>query len=238
MRFLARSAGLILALLPLGVAAAQAADVAVSKGELELPDLYRAIACGADVGGACRTAIVKWPKPLRRKLQVHIREPQTGFPPDLVRAVVASVRLAVTEINISGADIQLEVVGKPTAPLQVHMVEAGWDDPVAGTGDPVIDGTKMRTTASAIRLDPATGEIEKASMAVSGNIAPDIIRAAVLKELLRALGLRTALGNRFYTGKSVFAELGHDVQKIRRQDMLALRLHYPTGCARASDCLE
>lgn len=238
MRHVTRLAVLILALFALQPTAANARDAAVSKGELSVEDLYRATACGADPGGPCKTEIATWPKQERHKLRIHIREPEAGFPDDLVKPVIASVRLAITEINISGADIQLEVVSDPDAPLQVHMINASWGDRVADSGDPVLDGAKMRATAIGLGLAPAGNDIEKASIAVSGNIAPDIVRTAVLKALLQALGFRYAVDNSFYTGKSVFAALGHDVQEIRRQDMLALRLHYPTACAKASDCLK
>jgi|GEM_PF-6900331 len=238
MRHAYKLAALILAFLALQLSPASARDLAVSKGELSVEDLYKATACGADPGGPCRTEIARWPKPLRHKLRVHIRPPDAGFPEDLVKPVIASVRLAITEINVSGSDIQLELVNDPGAPLQIHMIDAAWGDRVADSGDPVLDSAKMRATATGLRLAPAGDAIEKASIAVSGNIAPDIVRAAVLKALLRALGFRYALDNPFYTGKSVFAELGHDVFKIRRQDMLALRLQYPTGCEKASDCLK
>lgn len=238
MRHALRLAGLILALLALPLTAARAQDVAVSKGELPLEDLYRAIACGADAGGPCTTEIAKWPRQMRHPLRIYIHKPQAGFPEDKVKAVIASVRLAVTEINISGSDIRLEVVDDPAAPLHVHMLDVGWDDRIARSGDPLLDGARMRTTASAIRRKPGSGDIEKASIAVGDTIGFDIIRAAVLKSLMKALGLPYAIDNPYYTGKSVFAKFGHGVYEIRRQDMLALRLQYPTGCEKASDCLE
>jgi len=238
MRHPFKLAGLILAFLSLHLTAASARDVAASKGELSVEDLYKAAACGADPGGSCKTEITRWPKTLRHKLRIHIREPGAGFPDDLVKPVIASVKLAITEINVSGADIQLEVVNSADAPLQVHMIDAAWGDRIADSGDPVLDGARMRATATGLRLAPGGNDIERASIAVSGNIAPDIVRAAILKALLRALGFRYAVDNTFYTGKSVFTELGHDIDKIRRQDMLALRLQYPTGCKKASDCLK
>lgn len=237
MRYALKLAGLILAFLTLHLTAASARDVATSKGELSVEDLYKAAACGAEPGGPCKTEIVRWPKSLRHKLRLHIREPEAGFPDDLVKPVIASVRLAITEINVSGSDIQLEVVNDADAPLQVHMIDAAWGDRIVDSGDPVLDGAKMRATATSLRLAPGGNDIEKASIAVSGNIAPDIVRAAVLKALLQALGFRYAVDNPFYVGKSVFTELGHDIFNIRRQDMLALRLQYPTGCKKASDCL-
>jgi len=238
MRYALKLAGLILVLLALQLTAAGARDVAVSNGELSPEDLHNAAACGADPGGPCKTEIARWPKPLRQKLRIHIREPEAGFPDDLVKPVIASLRLAITEINISGSDIQLELVKDTDAPLQVHMIEAAWGDRIAGSGDPALDGAKMRATATGLRLAPGSNDIERASIAVSGNIAPGIVRAAVLKALLQALGFRYAVDNAFYTGKSVFAALGHDVVEIRREDMLALRLQYPTGCEKASDCLK
>jgi hypothetical protein len=233
-----REIGLILAFLALLPTGARAGDAVASKGELSVEDLYRAISCGAETGGECRSEIARWPKRLRGNLKVFIEDPQAGFPADKVKAVIASMRLAITEVNISGADIQIELVDTAAAPLRVHMLDAGWGDRIANSGDAVIDGAKMRATASAIELEPGSGDIARASIAVSGNIAPDIIRAAVLKALMKALGLRFAIDNPHYTGKSVFAELGHDVNTVRRQDMLALRMHYPTGCAKASDCLR
>ena len=230
--------GLISAAFFLGVVGASADDHRGAESKLSDQDFYRAVACGADPGGPCTTPIVKWPKDQRHTLQIFIHEPPASFVKDKAKAVIAAVRLAATEVNISGADIQLEVVNTPTAPLHVYMLDAGWGDRITDSGDPILDGAKMRATASAIQVEAGTDTIERASIAVSDTVAFDIIRAAVLKAILKALGFQVAIDDPHYTGNSVFAALGHDVYAIRRQDMLALRMHYPTGCEKASECLD
>lgn len=234
-----RLAALILALLLSGSAVAAAEDdFTVSEGELSNRDFYRAIACGATVGGWCRTPIVKWPSDKRHPLRIFVEEPQAGFVADNVKAVIASVRLAITEVNGSGADIRLEFSEDRSAPVHVYMVGARVGETMTGTGSDRLDGTVIQAGIGSMRWNGATREIVEASIGIAANIPKQIIRSVVLEEMLQVLGLPWDIRNPFYNGKSVFAEESNNIFNIRRHDTFALRLHYPTGCEKASDCLQ
>lgn len=233
-------AGLICAVFFLGLTGALANDYTVSEGKLSDRDFYRAIACGASVDGWCKTAIVKWPQEQRRNLKIFVEKPQDGFPPEKIKMVIASVRLAITEINISGADIQLEFTEKRSAQIHVHMVNARVGETITGTGNRILDGRKIQGGLGVVRWkrNGSTGAIVEAYVGISSNIPKTIIRSVVLEEVVQVLGLWLDIRNPYYTGRSIFAEDANNVYKIRQQDMLALRLHYPTGCEKASECLD
>jgi hypothetical protein len=213
-------------------------DFTVSKGELSNRDFYRAIACGAEVGGWCRTPIVKWPSDKRHPLRIYVEDPQSGFPAEKVKAIVASVRLAITEINVSGADIRLEYSEDRSAPIHVYMVGARVGETMQDTGSERLDGSVIQAGIGSMRWNGVTHEIVEASVGIASDIPKQIIRSVVLEEIIQVLGLPWDIRNPAYTGKSIFSEDSNNIFKIRRQDTFALRLHYPTGCEKASDCLQ
>lgn len=231
-------AGLISAALIFGSPAALAADYTVSEGKLSDRDFYRAIACGADVGGWCRIPILKWPAEQRHNLEVFVEDPQDGFPQEKVKMVIASVRLAINEVNVSGADIQLKFSERKSAPIHVHMVNARAGETIGGTGDDILDGARIEGGVTVLRWENYTNIIAAARIGIASTIPEAIIRSVVLEEIVQSLGLPMDIKNPYYRFKSIFAEDGNNVYKLRRQDTLALRLQYPTGCERASDCLQ
>lgn len=231
-------AGLISAAFIFGSPAALAADYTVSEGKLSDRDFYRAIACGADVGGWCRIPILKWPSEQRHNLEVFVEDPQDGFPREKVKMVIASVRLAITEVNISGADIQLEFTDRKSAPIHIHMVNAHAGETIAGTGDDILDGASIDGGVTVLRWEHYTNKIVAARIGIASSIPKTIIRSVVLEEIVQSLGLPLDIKNPYYRLKSIFAEDGNNVYKLRRQDTLALRMQYPTGCDKASDCLQ
>ena len=234
-----RLVALVLGLILAGSFAASAEDdFTISEGKLSDRDFYRAIACGAEAGGWCKTPIVKWPTERRNPLRVFVEEPQSGFPAEKVKAVVASVRLAITEINVSGAGIRLEYSDNSSAPLHIHMVGARVGETMAGTGSDRLDGKVIQAGIGSMRWNATTREIVEASVGIASDIPQQVIRSVVLEEILQVLGLPWDIRNPAYTGKSIFAEDANNIFKIRRQDTFALRLHYPTGCEKASDCLK
>ena len=234
-----RHAALMLGFVLAGSSMASATDdFTVSTGELSNRDFYRAVACGAAVGGWCKTPIVKWPSDERHPLRIFVEEPQSGFPAENVKAVIASVRLAITEVNVSGADIRLEYSEDRAAPIHIHMVSARVGETMTGTGSDRLDGTVIQAGIGAMRWNGRTREIVEASVGVASDIPPQIIRSVMLEEILQVLGLPWDIRNPAYAGKSVFSEDSNNIFRIRRQDTFALRLHYPTGCEKASDCLQ
>ena len=234
-----RRAALIMALIfACSPVAAAEDDFTVSKGELSNRDFYRAIACGAEVNGWCRTPIVRWPSDKRHPLRIYVEGPQAGFPPENVKAVVASVRLAITEINVSGADIRLEFSKDRAAPIHVYMVGARMGEPMQGTGRERLDGTVIQAGIGTMRWNGVTREIVEASVGIASDIPKPVIRSVVLEEIIQILGLPWDIRNPAYAGKSIFSEDSNNIFKLRRQDTFALPLHYPTVCEKASDCLQ
>ncbi|KEO50856.1 DUF2927 domain-containing protein [Thioclava pacifica] len=199
-------------------------------GKLSDRDFYRAVACEAKPGGACKLPTRKWFAPKRRNLTVAIKFISPRFPDRSRREIHNALLAATHEINAVGADLRLSYVTGTRADIEIFLSATATGGIVRDTGDRNVDGTNMET-GSVARVtffwQTHSGQITDADIVFSKDILSRDIRSVVLEELTQSLGFSTDIVNPYYTKRSIFSEDGNVVTTLRGQDAMALRTHYP-----------
>jgi hypothetical protein len=186
-------------------------------------DFYRAVACAAPPGGDCRKPFLRWPEAARRPLAVGLAALPEGLPASHAAPFDAGLDAAIAEVNAAGADIALR--RDDDAPdIRVHVVTTPPGGVIADTGEPMLDGTAL--PLALVLLRAREQEITEALVAVSIFAPPDEVPSLLLEEVVQALGLMTDGAGPAYA-TSLFAEDGNAVDRLRGQDAMALRRHYP-----------
>ncbi|TNF14333.1 MAG: DUF2927 domain-containing protein [Rhodobacteraceae bacterium] len=200
------------------------------EGKLSDRDLYRAVACEAQPGGACKLPMRKWFAPKRRNLTVAIKFVSPHFPDSTRREIHNALLDATQEINAAGADLRVTYVTGKRADIEIFLSATKEGGIVRDTGDRMVDGTRMEK-GSVARVtffwQTNTGRISEADIVFTRDILSRDIRSIVLEELTQSLGFSTDIVNPYYTQRSIFSEDGNSVTRLGGQDMIALRTHYP-----------
>lgn len=216
------AAALLLALAQ--TAAAQ--DFLTVDRRLTDAEFHRLVSCGAPPGGACTSAVMRWPPARARDLRVAVLPPEPGFPEAKAALVRLAVAAAVAEVNAAGAALRLRRV-EPGAGPDIRIRLTGLND-----GDPIRDvpgierGTPMGSAHFRFNTD-ARNRITDAVILVAADIRPDHIASVLLEEIVQVLGLLHDVSGPAYIGVSIFDEDTNLVTRLGGQDAAALRLHYP-----------
>ncbi len=185
---------------------------------------YRLVACGAAPGGECSKPFIYWPEDRRLALRVGIAATGESFADYRYDLVDAAIDAAIDEINGAGAHLFLERVYEGEMDIPVFLVDAPQGGIIEGTGLDELDGSSIAIGRVAIR---SRGEdIVAASIAISHDIRRREIASVILEELVQSLGLVTDIASPAYE-RSIFAENGNSMTRLRGQDAAALRRHYP-----------
>jgi hypothetical protein len=203
---------------------------AAAQEFITVPDLisdnafYRLVACGAQPAGACSKPFIYWPEDRRLGLRVGIAASSDSFADYRFDLVDAAIDAAIAEINGAGAHLFLERVYEGEMDIPFFLVDAPQGGVIDGTGLDELDGSSIAIGRVAIR---SRGEdIVAASIAISQDIRRREIASVVLEELVQSLGLVTDIASPAYE-RSIFAENGNSMTRLRGQDAAALRRHYP-----------
>ena len=54
-----------------------------------------------------------------------------------------------------------------------------------------------------------------------------IIQSIDLEELVQSLGQVMDIGSKYYRSKSIFSERANRIKRLKGQDAMAIRMHYP-----------
>ncbi len=185
---------------------------------------YRLVACGAVPGGECSKPFIYWPEDRRLNLRVGIAATGDSFADYRYDIVDAAIDAAIAEINGAGAHLFMERVYEGEMDIPVYLVDAPQGGTIEGTGLDELDGSSIAIGRVAIR---SRGEdIVAASIAISHDIRRREIASVILEELVQSLGLVTDIASPAYE-RSIFAENGNSMTRLRGQDAAALRRHYP-----------
>lgn len=185
---------------------------------------YRIVACAAVPGEECSKPFIYWPEDRRLALRVGIAATGEGFADYRYDLVDRAIDAAIAEINGAGAHLFLERVYEGEMDIPVYLVDAPQGGVIGGTGLDELDGSSIAIGRVAIRSRGE--EIVAASIAISQDIRRREIASVVLEELVQSLGLVTDIVSPAYE-RSIFAENGNSMTRLRGQDAAALRRHYP-----------
>ncbi|WP_308918274.1 DUF2927 domain-containing protein [Jannaschia sp. LMIT008] len=185
-------------------------------------DFHRAVACAADPGGLCRKPMLRWPAERRRPLRVGIVSWPDMLAAPRRRAFSIALDRAVARLNAVGADVILARGARPQ--IAVHVLATPPGRIVEGTGDPLLDGTRLGLGHVVLRS--RDGTITAATIGLSMHVAGRSLQSVMLEEVTQALGPITDIAGPAYSD-SVFAEDANTAIRLSDQDAAALRLHYP-----------
>lgn len=203
-------------LLALPAAAQEYVEV---PGRLDDAAFYRAVACAAPPGGACRKPFLRWPEARRGDLTVGLVPLAEGPPPDLYRR---DLDAALAEVNGLDAGLRLRRT-RGRADIEVHVVDTPPGHVMRGTGIADLDGQVL--PLGRVSLRTRGGIIREALVAISSYAGPGEVAPILLEEIVQGLGLITDIKSPAY-GDSLFSEERNDVVRLEAQDAMALRRHY------------
>jgi hypothetical protein len=193
-------------------------------GPLDDEAFYRAVACAAPPGEACRKPLLRWPEAVRDGVTVGLESLPEGLPPARRALYARGVANAIAQVNAAGAGIRLARTRQGAPDIAIHVLATRAGGTIAGTGDPALDGAVLPLARVALRA--VGGEVRAASIALSDDAPHDEIASLLLEEIVQALGLMTDLAGPG-TAASIFAEDRNSVTRLLGQDAEALRRHYP-----------
>ncbi len=205
---------------------AAAQEFVEAPGPLDDGAFYRAVACAAPPGGACRKPFLRWPEARRGGLTVGLASvAPKGRSPDLYRR---DIEAALAQINALEAGVRLRLT-RGDADIAVHVVDTPPGHVMRGTGIPDLDGQVL--PLGRVSLRARQGVIREALIAVSVHASPREAASILLEELVQGLGLITDIEGPAYR-RSLFSEAGNTVVRLAGQDAMALRRHYAQDVAR------
>jgi hypothetical protein len=189
-------------------------------------EFYKAVACGAPPGQACRLDLVRWPPATARDLTIAVAKTSPGFARQHGRAGENALIGAIEEINRAGAGLVLRQVKDDTpAPIQVWFSDIREGDPIVLPDVVIPSGDRMEGARVYIWWTSA-GDIERAVIIMSRDLLPKEMGSVMLEELTQSMGFLTDLEGTAYVDTSIFSEYSNVVTRIAGQDRMALRRHY------------
>ena len=187
---------------------------------------YRAVACGAAPGRDCSKNFLRWPEDRRKPLSVGFAKVTPALFDYQARLYDQGLQDAIDQINGLGADIFLQLDPNPKD-VSIHVVDTPPGGVLSGTGEPLLDGTKLPLGLVALRAT-RDGEIKAATIAISSATRRRAIASVILEELVQSLGLMTDIRSPSADYRwSIFSEDSNSGTRLRGQDATAVLLHYP-----------
>lgn len=217
----------LLAFLP-GALAAQ--EFVTAPGPLDDEAFYRAVACAAAPGDACRKPFLYWPEAKRSRLTVTLASVTDVLEPWQRALYERGLDNAVAQINAANAGVRLSRRSGP-GDIEVHVVATAPGTVMRDTGVPDLDGALLPLGRVALRA--RGGEIREALIAVSAQARRREIGSILLEEIVQSLGLMTDIRGPAFR-RSLFSEDGNSVVRLKGQDAMALRRHYDADRAQTA----
>jgi hypothetical protein len=163
---------------------------------------------------------MKWKK---REVTIGITRIEDGVTKAQADAVRKALRASIAEINGVGAAIRLVEVGKkPDIRVRLVVKQIAPPRAVRNLNDYLLNNAGGR-----VRLGLSGQTIRAAEIDIATFLKPRQLQSVVLEEVTQSLGLVTDIHNRLYHNKSIFSETGSRTKRLRGQDAMVLRVHYP-----------
>lgn len=188
---------------------------------------YRLVACAAPPGAECSKPMIYWPQDKRSALRVGFVSKTPSLAPWQERIYTRALRGAVEEINKVGGGIRLKLMAPsdPNPPdIALHVLATRPGDVMHNTGVPVLEGRVLPLGQVMVRA--RNSWIDQAVISMSVHTPRRAIASVVLEEVVQALGLMTDIRSPVYR-RSIFAEDSNSGTRLRGQDAMVIRRHYP-----------
>jgi hypothetical protein len=214
----------VLAVLGIGAAAALAEHIPVS-GPIDDEAFYRLVACAAPPGGECQKPFVRWPYERALGITVGITRIDDTIGQERAAGAQAALVHAIDQINRSGARVWLRnTADRPD--IQVLLLDIPKRSVLSGTGVDGLDGNRIDAAHVHVWWN-GRREITRGAIVISNGVARNEMMSTMLEEVYQALGLMTDIDHPYYSRTSIVAQVGTTQTTPGRQDLMALRRHYP-----------
>lgn len=188
---------------------------------------YRLVACGAAPGADCSKPMIFWPQDKRAALRVGFVSKTPALAPWQDRLYTLALTNAVAEINRVGGGIRLQIVPPSelgTRDIAMHVLDTRPDEGMADTTEAGLEGRVLPLGQVMVRA--RNRWIDQAVISMSVDTPRRAIASVVLEEVVQALGLMTDIRSPVYR-RSIFAEDSNSGTRLRGQDAMVIRRHYP-----------
>lgn len=210
---------------PTGTAFAQ--EFVTAKGRLSDDDFYRLVTCAAPPGGECQKSPVRWRPKDAKDLTLGTLHVTKGVPPRLRTQVEEALDHAIDKLNAAGANLHIRYA-EPSETPDIKILFLGIQEgaTIAGTGISALDGTVIAAATFTISWR-GDRTLTDCYISVSSSVRFGDAYSIMLEELTQCMGLSTDIGGSYYETKSVFSETSNSLARLGKQDLMALRRHYP-----------
>lgn len=188
-------------------------------------DFYRLVACSARPGGKCQRPFARWPARVANNLSVGIVRTDADFPEANAKQASDAIDRAIDEINGVGADVRL-VRDDASPKIKVLLMNHPKEATLRGTGIKGLDGNPIQAARVQIWWN-GKREITRSAIVITQWISVRDLNSVALEEIVQALGLLQDVDGPAYARRSIFAENDNLTVKLRGQDTMVVRRHYP-----------
>lgn len=208
---------------------AQAEPFVKTTGKLSDLDFYRLVSCGAEPGGDCRNTPYRWSLPNDRTLTIGIVAKDPNYPARHAKAVQEAIENTINEINGLGAGLRLAPPTSEKPDITVRLEMAITPKPAQSTDLNDILNSMASGAWISVKKRGQNGPIVGSDITITPNVERRRVQPVFLSVTLTSLGLKTLIHNRSYKGRSVFSATGTIPRRMRGQDAMVLRSHYPNN---------
>ena len=211
----------------LATGAAQAQEFITASNMLSDNDFYRLVSCAAPPNGDCQKEVVRWSATDAQDVSIGFVQIEPGYPQDLVRAAQIALASAISELNAADANLHVTLGHNKRKPdIGIHLLTIVEGDKIRNTGPDLLDGEPLEAAKIKIWWREDHSLIEGA-IVFGKDINPAALPSVMLEEVTQAMGLLTDIGGTVYESQSIFSESSNQLTTLSRQDVMALRRHYP-----------
>jgi len=202
-------------------------EFVAAKGKLSDEDFYRLITCAAPPGGECQKPPVRWRPKDAKDLTLGTLHVAEGFPPRLRAQVEEGLDHAIDKLNAAGANLHIRYAEPSETPdIKILFLSMPEGATIAGTGISDLDGTVIAAATFTISWR-GDRTLTDCYISVSSSVRFGDAYSIMLEELTQCMGLSTDIGGSYYETRSVFSETSNSLARLGKQDLMALRRHYP-----------
>lgn len=217
---------LVLALM-LAASAASAQEFITTNTPLSDTDFYRLVSCAAPPGGRCQKDLVRWSPADAQDVSIGIVQIEDGYPQAIAQWVSDALSSAISELNASDANLTITLSDKGIKPdIGIHLLTIVEGDLIRQTGLNPLDGAVIQAAKTQLWWRHDLSLIQGA-IVFGKDIDPAYLPSIMLEEVTQSMGLLTDIGGAFYQNRSIFSESSNQLTALGRQDVMALRRHYP-----------
>jgi hypothetical protein len=206
---------------------AVAQEFVTVKGGLSDDDFYRLVTCAAPPGGDCQKTVARWSDRRARDLTFGLVFVAEGFPPRLQTKIEQGLDRGMEELNASGANLRIRRAKPSEKPdIFVRLLDIPEGATIRGTGVPEIEGVTIGAATNTLVWND-NRKLVACHITSSNNASLGQVVSGMLEEITQCMGFNTDIGGRHYETRSIFSETSNALVRLGKQDIMALRRHYP-----------